>query len=460
MTVGLQVVIPANGAQAPIAASDEQAGQTPVQPSSIPADGAQAPVQPLVSDRHPTHYMWFAIVAAFLSRVTVFYASYYRVTRQGILSSVAAAPLRDPKYTEALHGLAGKLFDPWAHWDGVWFVRIASEGYTYPHSEAFFPLYPFLMRAVSHVTGGNYVLAGIAISLVAYALSMVVLYKLVRPLFGASVAAWSVAFISWFPTSVVFSAVYSESLFLLLTVASLWFATRRLWWAAGLAGLFAALTRNSGVLLVFPLVLLYGRECGWSWRRPELRWPRELSLAWIVLTPVGLLIYMTYLKLKFGSWMMFSTAETFWRRHLSDPVSTLVRGYRDAARAFDQLADAEKSLIHWLQPGHPGQDIVVFYVAPFAALAFAVVVLALAARRLPVAYTTWAILGLLLALCYPTVRWPMYSLHRFVLVLFPVFIAEALVTRFVFPLRWVLLALSAAGLVWYTFVFAAFAHIG
>jgi inner membrane protein involved in colicin E2 resistance len=69
-------------------------------------------------------------------------------------------------------------------------------------------------------------------------------------------------------------------------------------------------------------------------------------------------------------------------------------------------------------------------------------------------------LCLVLALCYPSVRWPMYSLHRFVLVLFPVFVAEALVTRRVFPLRWVLLAFSAAGLVWYTLIFAAFAHLG
>ncbi len=421
----------------------------------------RAQVESRPGDGHATLYAWAATVAAVLSRVTVFIASYYRITHQGVLRTVAGPKLRDPQYTEALHGLAGKLFDPLAHWDGVWFVRIASRGYApYPHSQAFFPLYPLLMRGVSYLTGGNYVLAGIAISLVAYAGAMVLLFKLVWPLFGASIAAWSVVFISWFPTSVVFSAVYSESLFVLLTVASFWFAARRTWWAAGLAGLLAALTRNSGVLLVFPLLLLYGREHGWSWRRLSLRWPRDLHAGWILLAPAGLLLYMAYLKIEFGSWTLFSTAEDYWRRHLSDPVSTIVRGYRDATRAFDQLTDAQKSIVHWLQPGHPGQNIIVFYIAPFAALAFAVVVLVVALRRLPAAYTTWAILGLLLALCYPTIRWPMYSLHRFVLVLFPVFIAEALATRFVFPLRWVLLALSAAGLIWYTMVFAAFAHIG
>jgi len=409
-------------------------------------------------DAHAVAYIWFAVAAAVLSRVTVLLAGYYRVTHQGLIK--VAPKVLDPQYAQALHGLAGRLFDTWAHWDGVWFVRIASRGYVHANSEAFFPLYPMCVRAVSYVTGGNYVIAGVVVSLTAYGLAMVLLFLLVRPLFGASVAAWTVAFISWFPTSVVFSAVYSESLYLLLTVASFWFATRRRWWAAALAGLLASLTRNTGVLITLPLLLLYARECGWTWRHVELRWPRELRLAWLALVPAGLFLYMAYLKVASGSWTLFINAEAHWRRHLTDPVDTVLLAYHDAVGAFDSLSDVQRSLIHWLRPGHPGQDIVVFYVMPFLALVFAVIVLLLAIRRLPAAYTAWAVLGLLLPLCYPAARWPLYSLHRFVLVLFPVFVAEALVTRRVFPLRWLLLAASAAAMVWYAIVFAAFGHIG
>jgi hypothetical protein len=404
-----------------------------------------------------TAWAWSAAGAALLSRVVVFIASYYWTTRHGVLRVDPA--VRDVRYAEALHGFAGRLLGPLAHWDGVWFVRIASSGYAHPHSEAFFPLYPLLMRAVAVVTG-DYVVAGVAVSLAAYAAAMVLLYRLVRPLYGASVAAWSVAFISWFPTSTVFSAVYSESLFLLLTVASFWLAARRRWWAAGTAGLLAALTRNSGVLLVVPLLLLYGREVGWTWRSVRLRWPRDARLGWLLLVPLGLVLYSVYLEVVVGSWTAFMTAQASWQRRLGDPVGTLVVGFRGAVDAFAGLEHAGEPLSRWLTPGHAGQTIVMFRIAPFAAVVFALVVLVLAVRRLPAGYTAWAFLGLLLPLGYPAAREPLYSLHRFVLVLFPLFVALALLTTRLRPLRWIWLSASAVGLIWFTWIFAAFAHLG
>jgi hypothetical protein len=101
-----------------------------------------------------------------------------------------------------------------------------------------------------------------------------------------------------------------------------------------------------------------------------------------------------------------------------------------------------------------------FRIAPFAAVVFALVVLVLAVRRLPAGYTAWAFLGLLLPLGYPAAREPLYSLHRFVLVLFPLFVALALLTTRLRPLRWIWLSASAVGLIWFTWIFAAFAHLG
>ncbi len=409
-------------------------------------------------DRRSASCLPFAVAAGVLSRVVVFAASYYWVTRKGELSP--SLKIRDPRFAEALHGFAGRLLDPMAHWDGVWFVRIASQGYVHDHSPAFFPLYPLAMRAVSYVTGGNYVVAGVVVSLAAYAVSMVLLYKLALPLFGPRVAAWSVAFISWFPTSVFLSAVYSESLFLMFTLAAFWFATRRNWALAGLAGLLAALTRNSGVLLVVPLLLLYGRERGWSWRHLRFQWLKDLRLGWLALVPAGLLLYMGYLQVKVGNAMKFTVAEEHWHRHLSDPINTVIDGYRMARHGTLVLSDWRKSLIGYLEPGHVGQLFATYQVAPFVALAFAVPLIVVGIRRLPWAYTAWAVVGLLLPLMYPAAERPLYSLHRFVLVLFPLFIAEALALDRLAVVRWLLLAVSAALMIWYTFVFAAFAPIG
>jgi hypothetical protein len=396
----------------------------------------------------------FAIAACVLSRVVVLLAGFLWVSFTGEWSR--SLVIRDPRYAEALHGVAGYLVDIWAHWDGVWFVRIASNGYEHPDSAAFFPLYPLLMRGLAPLTGGNYVIAGIVISLAAYGVAMVLLYKLAAKLFDPAVAAWTVVFVSWFPTSTVFSAVYSESLFLMLTLTAFWFATRRIWALAALASFFAALTRNSGILLVVPLLLLYGREAGWTWRRVRLRWPRDLCLLWLLLVPAGLVAYAAYLKVKLGNATAFSSDQSNWHRYLSDPFSTVYEGGRKAAWGALRIIEGHSSVA----PGQQGYAYILYAIAPFLVFAGAVALIVLGWRKLPAAYTAWALLGLALPLLYPTVMRPLYSFHRFALLIFPLFIVAAFVTRNARWLRWTLLAASAAGLLLFTFAFAWFAAIG
>jgi hypothetical protein len=396
----------------------------------------------------------FALAACVLSRVVVFATGFAWVSGFGEWSR--SLIIRDPRYAEALQGVAGRLIDTWAHWDGVWFVRIASRGYAHPDSAVFFPLYPLLMRCLAPLTGGNYVIAGIVISLAAYAVAMVLLYKLAAKLFDPTVAAWTVMFVSWFPTSTVFSAVYSEALFLMLTLAAFWFASRRSWALAGVAGFLAALTRNSGVLLVVPLLLLYGREAGWSRRGVRLRWPRDLRLLWLLLVPAGLLAYALYLRATLGNATAFSSDQSNWHRYLSDPFSTVYGAARKSAWGALRILEGHASLA----PGHPGYAYIVYEIAPFLVLVCAVVLVILGWRRLPPAYTAWALLGLALPLFYPTVMRPLYSFHRFALLIFPLFIVEALVTRNVRWLRWTLLLASAAAMLLFTIAFAWFAAIG
>ncbi|HZL65408.1 MAG TPA: mannosyltransferase family protein, partial [Thermoleophilia bacterium] len=400
---------------------------------------------------HPAR---LAIVACLLSRVVVFLAGFAWVSSAGEWSR--SLVIRDPRYAEALHGVAGRLTDTWAHWDGVWFVRIASRGYAHPDSAVFFPLYPLLMHVLAPLTGGDYVIAGLVISLAAYGIAMVLLYKLTAKLFDPSVAVWTVVLISWFPTSTVFSAVYSESLFLMLTLAAFWFATRHSWALAGLAAFLAALTRNSGILLVVPLLLLYVREAGWSLRRVRLRWPQDLRLAWLLLAPAGLLTYAAYLKVVLGNALAFSTSQANWHRYLNDPFGTVYDGGRKAIWGALRIVEGHASVA----AGHQGYAYVVYAIAPFLALVFVAALIVLGWRRLPAAYTAWALIGLTLPLFYPTVMRPLYSFHRFALIIFPVFIVEALVTKDIRWLRWTLLAGSAVGMLLFTFAFAWFAAIG
>ncbi|HMK93578.1 MAG TPA: mannosyltransferase family protein, partial [Thermoleophilia bacterium] len=130
--------------------------------------------------------------------------------------------LREPTLAETLSGTWGALLNPFAHYDGVWFLRAAVHGYREPMTPAFFPLYPIAVRLAGELAGHRYELAGLALSTLFFVVAAWVLYRLVAAEFGPRPAFLTVVFLSVFPASFFFQAVYSESLFLLLTVACFW----------------------------------------------------------------------------------------------------------------------------------------------------------------------------------------------------------------------------------------------
>jgi hypothetical protein len=158
-------------------------------------------------------------------------------------------------------GLRGRLLV----WDAGWFLRVAvngyPHGYTYGqtgHMEgnelAFFPLYPMLIRGVA-VLGLDAGTAAIAVSWLASIAAAVALHLLGTTLYGKR-AGWAlVAICCTAPVSVVLSMAYSEGLFLALVAGMLTAAHRRVWWAAGLLGLGAALTRPTGAAAAVALAV-------------------------------------------------------------------------------------------------------------------------------------------------------------------------------------------------------------
>ena len=291
-------------------------GRPPMVPQLDVSGGqlADGRLVPRLSDRA------VALIAAAFSRIAVFVAAF-----------CAAKYLRYPGHRQALHrGLRGLLTEPWLLKDATWFIAIAKHGYVDKHSAtAFFPLYPLLVRLVALPTDQHYLAAGIIVSLACYAGAMVALYCLAADLWNTRVAAITVMFISVFPTALVFDAAYSESLFLLLTVVCLLLAQRDHWLLAGLAGLLASLTRSTGLLLLPPLLLIYARQQGWTWRHVSLAWPRDRRLASLLLVPAGLLLYVGYLWWRFGQPLLFLSAErTHWGRRLDWPFVDVWRRWR------------------------------------------------------------------------------------------------------------------------------------
>lgn len=141
--------------------------------------------------------------------------------------------------------------------DAVRYLDIAENGYVTEGENAinlvFYPLYPFLVRLLSLGTG-RYALAGVALSHLCFAGACAMLYELLRLDGGPREAFGGVLLMSAWPFSMFVLGVYSESLFLLLSIGCLYCMRRDRMPAAGICGFLAALTRVQGMLLIFPLV--------------------------------------------------------------------------------------------------------------------------------------------------------------------------------------------------------------
>ena len=175
------------------------------------------------------------------------------------------------------------FWDAFARWDSGWYFSIARYGYEWLQDGrsniAFFPLYPLLMRYLGLALGGGrfrIYLAGILISWVAFALAMVLLYRLARLDLSEQEAARAVTYAAVFPFAFIFGLVYPESLFLLLSVAAFYgFRTRR-WWLAGLAGAAVTATRANGLFMLPALAVV-----AWQQTRGDgaARWRAAAALA-------------------------------------------------------------------------------------------------------------------------------------------------------------------------------------
>jgi hypothetical protein len=299
------------------------------------------------------------------------------------------------------------LVNPWTNWDGAWFVGVAQHGYSRAGSAAFLPLYPLLIRAGTPLGGGHYAVVAVLLSVLFFLVACLLLYRLVAADFTPAVALWSVTFLAIFPSSLFFQAAYSESLFLLLSVACFYWSRRGRFWLAGLAGAAAALTRNTGVILVLPMALYYLEAHGWRLRRVDR------VAASLLLVPAGLAAYLAYLWARLGDPLAFLHVQTAWRRAPAFPALTVYRGAVAFGRGLYALA-----------AGH-ASHAEIHNVIAFALLAIALALLVVGWRRLPAPYTAYALVAIVLPLCYPTDSRPLLSMARFVAVIFPLQVSAA-----------------------------------
>lgn len=295
----------------------------------------------------------------------------------------------------------------WVHWDGLWYLSIATLGYHgRPTATAFFPLYPLSMKLF-----GSGVVGGMTVSLLAFAVALYYLNRLVSLELGPRVAWYTLLALAFFPTAFYLNAVYSEALFMALAAGSLYYLRTERYWIAGPLGALATLTTTYGILLVLPFFwVIYRRE---GWRLGKL-----LHVIWM---PLGLLAYMVFLFKRFGDPLMFESAQSNWSRHFEIFPVTWYNGVVAAWRAMPQFF----SFHHLFATGNPSLVPGNFFNLIFAI--FAVLVVVLTARRLPFYLWIYTVAALLIPFSYPAVGYPLMSMPRLILEAFPIFIGLGMI---------------------------------
>ncbi len=357
-----------------------------------------------------------ALLAALVAKAAVFAVGY------------ASAYATAYSYAESTEPL--RLFmNMFAKWDSLHYMFIAENGYVNEGDPAnfivFFPLYPVLVRLITFDFA--YVnLSGLLVSNLFSVAAVVYLFKLAKLDYSDSVAEKAVLFLCVFPTAYFLSAVFTESLFLAVVIASLYYARQGKWGFAGALGLLASLTRLAGALMLPVLAVEYFHQKGWKPKAADWR------LLWVGLPVLGFVVYLLINYAVTGGFFTFMEIQrTHWYE------------------TFDPLAGLVQAL-NW--PSHstfPDSLTVGYAQVAFAGLGLFMILIGYFAKLRP-SYQVYMLFNWMLAVSISF--W--ISVPRYVLTLFPMFIVLALASKKK-VVTFGITAVSLMGLLFFTWLFAS-----
>jgi hypothetical protein len=291
-------------------------------------------------------------------------------------------------------------------WDANWFVRILEHGYSTRQAAAFFPVYPLVVKPVAWVVR-NDLAAGMLVSLAAAAAAAVVLQRIARRHLSPEGAWTSVVLFALYPLAFIFTAVYSDALFIVFVLVAVDAAERGRALLAGIAGGLAVDTRLLGIALVPTLIVLF--------------WPSWRRLAAVLLLPAALALWMLYLHRHFGDAFASTHAEErYWLRQTPS-----VHAYWNELRTWEV---SFSNLLFHLPARGPYPDFIVLAIKNVFDLAFLVAgvwLTVLAWRRLGPALTLFSATTILLVVGAPTKDEVLVGLPRFLLADFPILLVLA-----------------------------------
>lgn len=277
-------------------------------------------------------------------------------------------------------------------WDAYWYLDVAQNGYYLRGDKTlanvvFFPLYPLLMRAAGLLTGGNLPLAGWIVSSVFLALALMALMLLTREFHPGVDPMLPGVFLLAYPTAFFLNAIYSESLFLFLSLATVLCARRGQFVWAGVWAALASATRVAGVFLFAILAIEFVQAHGWRALLTRRVWP-------LALAPVGILAFFGYHWFAFGDFFLYLTVQRWFGRDFETVLADFaIRNNPDLVNTILDLS--------------------------YAVLAVVLAIIAL--LRVRFSYGVYMLVSLGIALSTGTVL----GIARYAMVLFPIYLIGA-----------------------------------
>ncbi len=205
-------------------------------------------------------------------------------------------------------------------WDGKIYRLIAERGYAQtgmvinqsPNTAiVFFPLFPGLIASFGSFTG--HLVPGVVvaqiINTIAAAAAVWFAWRIVSAEFDSVLARRTVYLWLLTPAAIFLAVNYSEPIFLCVAAAALYYAAQRCFGLAALAVALALVARPTGLVVLLAVLIEYWQAYGWKWRR---------ELVWIGLAPLPLVAFSAYAYFLTGNALAFVTQQSgYWARHTS-----------------------------------------------------------------------------------------------------------------------------------------------
>ncbi len=211
-------------------------------------------------------------------------------------------------------------------WDGHWYFIVAVAGYPTElpltddghvgeNAWAFMPAYPSIVRVVMLVTGLDFSVAAVIVS-VAFALGAALMfYRLMALVLPSSSALFAVVLFCVAPLSPVLQVAYAESMHAFLLTVALYLLVRRRYWLLLPVIAVMALTRPSGLAFALAL-LLHVIHRWWLARSGREEFPVGERVASVVAGLFSAVMGVAWLLIAWGmtgSFTAYTDTELAWR---------------------------------------------------------------------------------------------------------------------------------------------------